>query len=240
MKAPSVRVILLFAAFGLTLPPSAAALCDAPQPRLVCAEYFSSPLIVQATLVRSSYEAETADGLDGYIYSLRVDRVLRGKALQTVRVYDENSSGRATFNWVPRMDYLLFLFPDPQEKGMWNLDGCGNSGPLSKAATALADIAKVRSGTNDGGMIQGVVNGPNFVRPNPSSGIHVDAKGASGVFHTVTNEKGEFQINVPAGKYVVSVNEPGLSYGPFDFTYEDPDDLQIQPGGCGQVQFVDK
>jgi hypothetical protein len=234
------RLILLLVAFGLTLPPSAAAFCDAPQPRLVCAEYFSSPLIIQATLVRSSHEAGTADKLDAYIYSLRVDRVLRGKAPQTVRVYEENSSGSATFNWVPRTDYLLFLFPDPQKNGMWSLDGCGNSGPLSKAAAALADIAKVKSGTNGGGMIHGVVNGPNFVRQNPSSGIHVDAKGAGGLFHAVTNEKGEFQINVPAGKYVVSVNEPGLSYRPFEFTYEDPDNLQIQPGGCGQVQFVDQ
>jgi hypothetical protein len=233
-------LISLFAAFVLFLPPSVVAFCSAPQPRLVCAEYFSSSLIVQATLVGITHVPETRDQLDAYVYSLRVNRVMRGQAPQSIRVYEENSSGRATFNWVPRTDYLLFLFPDQQEKGMWGLDGCGNSGPLSKAATALADIAKVKSGTNGGGMIQGVVNGPNFVRQNPSSGIHVDARGASGLFHAVTNEKGEFRINVPAGKYAVSVNEPGLNYRPFEFTYEDPDNLQIQPGGCGQVQFVDQ
>ena len=122
---------------------------------------------------------------------------------------------------------------------MWNLDGCGNSGPLSQAATALTDIAKVKSGANSGGMIQGMVNGPNFVRQNPSTGIHVDAKGASGLFHAVTNETGEFHINVPVGKYIVSVNEPGLGYRPLEFTYEDPDAVQIQSGGCAQVQFVD-
>ena len=140
----------------------------------------------------------------------------------------------------PRTDYLLFSFSRSARKRNVGSDGCGNSGPLSKAATALADIAKAKSGTNGGGVIQGVVNGPNFVRQNPSSGIHVDAKGSGVVFHAVTNEKGEFQINVPVGKYVVSVNEPGLSYRPFEFTYEDPDDLQIQPGGCAQVQFVDQ
>jgi hypothetical protein len=46
-------------------------------------------------------------------------------------------------------------------------------------------------------------------------------------------------MNVPAGRYVVSVNEPGLSFRPFEFTYEDPDAVQIQPGSCAQVQFVD-
>jgi hypothetical protein len=240
MKNPLVRLILLFAALGLAMPRSAAAFCDAPQPRLACAEYFSSPLIVEATLVRSSHEAGTAEKLDAHIYSLRVSRVLRGKPVQAVRVYEENSSGRATFDWARQTEYLLFLFPNRQEKGMWSLDGCGNSGPVSKAATALADIAKVKSGTSSVGMIQGVVNGPNFERQNPSSGIHVDAEGVNGLFYAVTNNKGEFQINVPAGKYVVSVNEPGLSYRPFEFSYEDPDNLQIQPGDCGQVQFVDR
>jgi hypothetical protein len=231
--------IMLFAAFVLLMPPSAAAFCDAPQPRLVCAEYFSSPLIVQATLIRTSHEAETPDQLDAYIYSLRVNRVLRGKAPQTIRVYEENSSGRATFNWVPRTDYLLFLFSLPDKKGMWALDGCGNSGPLSKAAVALVDIAKVNAGPNGGGMIQGVVNGPHFATTQPSSGMHVKAKGASGLFSAVTNQLGEFRINVPAGRYVVRVNEPGLSFRPFEFSYEDPDAVQIQPGGCAQVQFVD-
>jgi hypothetical protein len=236
MRSP---LIPLFAASLLLLPPSAAAFCEAPQPRLVCAEFFSGPLIVQATLVRTSHEAETQDQLDAYIYSLRVNRVLRGKASQTIRVYEENSSGRATFNWVPRTDYLLFLFPLTEKKGMWALDGCGNSGPVSNAAEALAEIAKVKASVSGGGMIQGVVNGPHFAATQPSSGMHVAAKGASGLFSAVTNKDGEFRMDVPAGRYVVSVNEPGLSFRPFEFTYEDPDALQIQPGGCAQVQFVD-
>jgi hypothetical protein len=37
--------------------------------------------------------------------------------------------------------------------------------------------------------------------------------------------------------YVISVNDPGLSFRPFEFTYEDPDALQIEPGGCGMPFF---
>lgn len=227
-----------FVAPLLLLPPSAAAFCNAPRPRLVCAEFFSSPLIVQATLAQteSLHDKDDPEGISAYVYTLQVNQVIRGRAAGRLRVYEENDSGRATFDWVRGQRYLLFLSPS---NGSWSLDGCGNSGPLSKAAIALADIAKLKGAKNGGGMIQGVVNGPNFAATQPSSGMHVVAKSASGSFNAVTNKDGEFRMNVPAGRYVVNVNEPGLSFRPFEFTYESPDALQIQPGGCGQVQFVD-
>src|SRR5260370_24043777 len=37
--------------------------------------------------------------------------------------------------------------------------------------------------------------------------------------------------------YVISVNDPGLRFRPFEFTYEDPDALHIEPGGCGMPFF---
>jgi len=232
-------LISLLVGFLLSLPPSAAAFCNEPQPRLVCAEFFSSPLIVEATLVQKSHEPGTGDELDGYVYSLHVNRTVRGEAARTIRVYEENSSGRATFDWVARRDYLLFLFPLTNKKGMWALDGCGNSGPLSKAAAALADIAKVKASTSGDAMIQGVVNGPDFAATQPSSGLRVTARSAAGLFNAVTDKDGEFRMSVPAGRYVVSVNESSLSFRPYEFSYEDPEALEIQPGGCAQVQFVD-
>ena len=33
------------------------------------------------------------------------------------------------------------------------------------------------------------------------------------------------------------MHDPGLRFRPFEFTYEDPDALQIEPGGCGMPFF---
>ena len=47
MKTALVCVVSL-----LLLVPAAIAVCMVPRPRLVCAEYFSSQVVVEATLVR--------------------------------------------------------------------------------------------------------------------------------------------------------------------------------------------
>jgi hypothetical protein len=54
--------------------------CSVPQPRLVCAEYFASQVVVQATLVsvRTISHKDDPKGIAAFVYSLRAGRVLRG------------------------------------------------------------------------------------------------------------------------------------------------------------------
>jgi hypothetical protein len=206
-------------------------ICGAPQPRLVCAEYFRSQLVVEATLVQTSELHDTA-----YEYTLRVNRALRGKMARTIRVYESNDSGRATFDWVSGREYLLFLFYAQDEKS-WRLDGCGNSDPISKAKMALSEIAAIKA-ARGGGVIHGVVRDSEELPFATMPGVRVEAQGTTGPYSATTNEKGEFQMDVPSGKYIVRVVDRGLFFDKALFSYEDPSRIQIEPGGCAQVEFA--
>ena len=124
------------------------AVCGAPQPRLVCAEYFKSQVVVTAKLVRTRYVPDT----DGHLYEMKTAKVFRGDPGQTFWIYEENSSGRATFDWKPEESCLLFLYDFSKKDGGWLLDGCGNSGPLQGAGAAIKQINQI-SGQSEG-MIQ--------------------------------------------------------------------------------------
>src|SRR5262249_53988892 len=77
---------------------SASAVCNSPQPRLVCAEFFREQVVVSARLARIRY-VEPKDAMDYHVYTMQTDRVLRGNINPTFRIYEENSSGRASFEW---------------------------------------------------------------------------------------------------------------------------------------------
>jgi len=163
--------------------------------------------------------------------------VLRGKAGGNIHVYEANDSGRAGFDWVSERRYLLFLFFSAGEKA-WELDGCGNSNPLSEANLALSEIAAIQ-GSRGGGVIHGVVRGSEQEPATSIPNVRVEAQGTTGHFTATTNEKGEFQIIVPAGQYVVSASKDGKAFGKSDFSYEDPRKIQIEPGGCAQVELAE-
>jgi hypothetical protein len=230
---------MLSVAVVLILPLPAMALCGAPQPRLVCAEYFASQLVVEATLVQTGelHEKDDPGGISAYLYTLRVNRALRGKIDGTIHVYEGNDSGRATFDWVPGKGYLLFLSYAASEKS-WKLDGCGNSGPLNGADKALSAIAAIKA-ARGGGIIHGVVRGSEEVPETAIPGIHVEAQGPTGRFTATTNDKGEFQISAPAGRYVVHASKNGMTFDKADFSYEDPRRVRIEPGGCAQVELAE-
>jgi hypothetical protein len=226
---------LLVAAVALFLPLPAMSVCNVPQPRLVRAEYFASQLVVEATLART--EKDDPVFPSAYVYTLRVNNVLRGKVRGTIRVYESNDSGRATFDWVSGREYLLFLFYSATEKS-WKLDGCGNSGSLSGADMALSEIAAIKT-ARGGGIIQGVVRGSEQAPETTIAGVHVEAQGKSGRFPATTNQAGEFQIKVPAGRYVVRASKDGIAFDTAVFSYEDPGRIRIEPGGCAQVEFAE-
>ena len=228
---------LLCVALILLTAPLAMAFCFVPQPRLTCAEYFASQLVVEATLVQTKIIGDKNDpmGISARVYTLDVDRVMRGKIAGSVRVYEGNDSGRATFDWTPGKKYLLFLFYVPHENA-WGLDGCGNSGPLSGAEDALSGIEAIKA-ARDGGVIYGAVSQQALSIPIPR--VHVEAQGDNGEYAATTNEKGEFQMKVPAGQYSVRVIASGHSFKKAAISYEDPGKVQIEPGGCAQVQLAE-
>jgi hypothetical protein len=213
------------------IPTSVYAVCSEPQPRLVCAEYFRSQAVVEAKLVRSRYVAPSND-MDGHIYEMKTEKVLSGNPGISFDIWEENSSGRAGFEWKPGRSYLLFLI-SKEDRG-WGLDGCGNSGPLEHAATALKQIREI-SGRREG-IIEVAVGGDWLAWSPPMTNVKVSASSAQNAYSAVTNRKGVAEIHAPAGQYTVTV--PNHRVQPFDFTYDDPNKVTIENGGCAQVQFV--
>ena len=149
-----ILVCLLCAAAALLQAPSASAFCLLPQPRLVCAEYFASQFVVEATLLQTEvlHDKNDPEGISARLYTLRVDGVLRGKVVGRIRIYEGNDSGRAPFEWNRGTKYLLFLFYLPGQKS-WSLDGCGNSRPLSEAKATFSEIELIRA-AHGGGVQQ--------------------------------------------------------------------------------------
>jgi hypothetical protein len=213
----------------LFLVSSAGAVCMIPQPRLVCAEFFKRQVVVIARLARVRYvNPKGADAMDYHIYTMQTDRVLRGKIDATFRIYEENSSARAGFDWEVGETFLLFLSYSKEDHG-WELDGCGNSRPLKEAAKVLSEIENIKSAA-DGGTITGEV----WFHP----GVRVIAQGTGGTFQTRADKDGQFRIQVPAGAYSVRAVQRGTHFVADDFSYELPRRVHIQNGGCAQIVFV--
>jgi hypothetical protein len=230
------RYFLCFA-FALLLPLPSLSLCGAPQPRLVRAEYFASQLVVEATLVRTRdiHDKDDPEGILARVYTLRVNKVLRGKTSGIITVYEGNDSGRASFYWLPKSVYLLFLFHMPEEKS-WVLEGCGNSDLLSKSRQALREITAIKT-TYREGLIQGLVSDQSMASPIPEA--RVEALGVAGKFVAETDKNGEFRIHVPPGKYSVRVaDEKGVNYEASEFSYSNPKEVRLEPGSAVQIQFV--
>ncbi len=205
--------------------------CNKPQPRLVCAEFFNSQVVVEARLVRSTQVDASGDMYDGHIYEMQSEKVLRGSICHSFQVWEENSSGRATFDWKVGNSYLLFFYTK-DDRG-WVLDGCGNSGPIEQKQPALREIANLPK--RHGGIIQVAVGGESF-GGGAISDVEVNAKGQPGSFSATTDAKGIAEIHVPAGQYTVTGLKQNLTV--FDFTYDDPRNVVIENGGCSQVQFL--
>jgi hypothetical protein len=103
---------------------------------------------------------------------------------------------------------------------------------------ALPEIATIKA-ARGGGVIHGVVRGSEQLPATTISGVRVEAQGPTTRYAATTNEKGEFQINVPAGRYVVRASKNGIAFGTADFSYEDPRRVRIEPGGCAQVELAE-
>jgi hypothetical protein len=231
-----MKNFLLLAIVALFFASPTMGICDVPQPRLVCAEYFASKVVVEASLekVKSIHDKGDPQGVAAYEYSLHGNQVIRGHIEPIFMVHEGNDSGRATFDWKTGREYLLFLFYSDSDKA-WELDSCGNSGPVSGAKAVLQQIAAIQA-SHDGGVIHGVIS--QQALSTPISDVRVEARGANGHYTGTTNSEGEFEIKVPVGRYAVRATRAGFSFAGADFSYENPNKVQIESGGCAQIQLV--
>jgi hypothetical protein len=211
------------------------AVCHAPLPRLVCAEYFHSKAIVIARLAGITRVRDSYGDITGTYYSMTVERTLHGEVPRLFRIYEANDSGRADFIWDVDESYLLFLLEQSPSQG-WLIDGCGNSGPSELRGKAIQQVEAISS-TSTGATIQGAVGGRSS--SHPIAGVQIEATGPDGAKTAQTNRDGRFAMHVSPGKYQVRALSPEKTFIADDLSYEDPGNLVLQNGGCAQVQFVE-
>jgi hypothetical protein len=225
----SIRKIVSFAAIALLFAPQASTHCTAP-PRLICAEYSQSTLVVEATLIQTRHVVpEHKD--DFFIYTLQTIRTLRGTEVPSLQITEFNGTGRASFVWKRGRSYLLFL--KPVGDGTWWLEGCGYSGPLNEAASTLMVIATLK--TRTGGLINGtVISAHDWIS---NAGITIQIHGDSRDYTTTTDRDGNFSIHVTPGHYQVHAIEPGSTFQTDSYSNEDPNNITIELGGCAQITF---
>ena len=213
----------------------AGARCNVPRPRLVCAEYFHSKAVVIARLAGTTTVKNDYDDVTGTYYSMTVEQTLRGKVPRLFRVYVAYDSGRTTFDWKQGGSYLLFLRQQTDNRA-WVIDGCGNSGPTDSKTSALDSVDMLDS-TSNRAKIQGAVGGISYAFP--LEGVQIEASGPGGVITAETNAAGRFDMRVTPGKYQVKALSPGKTFVGAELSYENPDEVVVENGGCAQVQFVE-
>lgn len=211
------------------------AVCLLPLPRLVCAEYFRSKAVVIAKLAGITRVKDRYGDVTGTYYSMTVERTLRGDVPRLFRIYEANDSGRAAFIWDVDESYLLFLLEQTPNEG-WLIDGCGNSGPSELRGKALQQVEGIDSASTRA-TIAGAVGGRSS--SFPVAGVQVEARGPGGVSATETKRDGTFEMQVASGRYQVQALSPDKTFTADDLTYEDPDNVVLENGGCAQVQFVE-
>ena len=211
------------------------AYCQMPRPRLVCAEYFHSKAVVIAKLAGVTPVKNAYDDVIGTYYSMTVEQPFRGQVARLFRIYESVESGRAKFDWKTGDSYLLFL-REESPNGTWAIDVCGNSGPSELTETALQQIEAIDP-TSNHAMIQGLVW--DTASPGPVAGVQIEARGPGGINTAETKANGRFEMRVAPGKYQLRATSPGKTFVAAELTYENPDDLVLENGGCAQVQFVE-
>jgi hypothetical protein len=218
-------VLAIFAA-GETL----FAFCCEPRPRLVRAEYSQSDAVVIAHLVKSRH-IKPKDDQDYYHYTFEVDTTLRGAIPRSFDLRNYNDSSRLAFDILPDCKYLLFL-ESQLDENLWKADSCGRSGEVSKRTKTLQEIERVRS--LQSALITGVV----YLPEEKSVATMVAIRKKDGKRYESRVSGCAFSIEVPPGEYSVSVNMAARSFVMHWLSYEDPDFVKLEKGGCAQIAFV--
>ena len=123
---------------------SAQAVCVNGHPSVI-KEFRHSKIVAIVTVISARSVPESSDGhfYEGTIYEAKIERQFRGASLPTVQIFNENSSGR--FDMTIGARYLLFIY---QEHRKLRVDGCGNSGEVSKDSSVLEQAEKLARTTH--------------------------------------------------------------------------------------------
>lgn len=227
----------LLSGFVLLSGSTAYPFCLQPAPPSICAEYFRSALVVEGTRVAHKRVAvgRGRDALDGDLYTFEVNAAYRGYAPKSVELFDENSSGRLTFEIAKGGKYLLFLMKPSQSKS-YSADGCGNSGPANERPSALAQIESLEHSTGGGLIEVKVSKGPGL--QGPLADFPVTLTGTESAT-SQTDKDGWARFKVPLGIYSVTASHAGWTVSQFDLPYEDARNIQLKEHGqCSQVQLT--
>ena len=171
--------------------------------------------------------------MDFFVYELQTEKTIRGNIPKSFRIWEENDSAQSGFDWRRGRSYLLFL-RYMKNRDAWDLDGCGNSMPLTEATAILRkiEIIQTTQANPQSGLIQGTVDS--------LEGVRVFAVGSGRQYERTTNKYGRFRIPVPPGQYRLTFEKPDWSFEMDLFSYEDPSDIRIQNGSCAQVSIDPK
>jgi hypothetical protein len=204
--------------------------------RLICAEYFNSAAVVEASLVSKRRVVPPDNGVAD-VYTMETTLTLRGHVASRFDIFEEHDSAGVSFAWEKGESYLLFLHPMPGGK-MWFVDGCGNSAPLAESAKTLKIIESFSSKPNFG-LIHGLIVASPYGM-DVAEGTRIEVRGEGRVYTARPNRDGEFKIRLIPGKYEARAFHEGWKIDPDIFTHEFPSDLHLERGGCAQIQFLAK
>lgn len=204
------------------------AFANCPVPEIKAnGEFFKASSVFTGTVLSQRYTEHEDDF--GWHYRIRILRVFKGPVLKDVAVYTEDASNR--FPLETGRDYLLFAY---RLHGRLEIDSCGNSALLSKAATSVQQIQSIATALD--GEIEG------WVAPETNgvdlSAIHVTIHGGSQEYRALTDKDGYFHFRAPKGNYVVDFsNKEYYLNGDDEFWYS-PKQFLLHAGESAALQMV--
>jgi hypothetical protein len=230
--SPLFRLIALAGALLCGTLPSFA-YCFQPDPTVAC-EFLNSDAVFIGTVTSAQgVPPRGAKDLDGWLYSLSVQKLFRGPQTRTIEVFTENSSGR--FPLDVGKDYLLFAH---EEDGRLTITNCGNSGPLSKAQKAIQELRGLEIPQD--AVIEGRISfshTSDWGTRMPT--IQLIVRGDRKTFKATTDREGWFHVHVSPGNYLAEARQiPDWNVAPSANSYDNPNHFEARRGRCSQLQFV--
>lgn len=238
----------------------ATALTLEPHPR-VCSEYFRDELVFSGTVV-DEHKVYNADGfLLEIIYDLKPIDIFKAQTETDIpkrdrgtlnEVYSANfgdgGKGREPIVQVRTgvnsggryldvgQSYLLFAGVYDETERFARIGGGGNSSLLSEAKDTVAEIRRIQAESDR--ATTGNVRGWIFNYSDPKvNNVRFVATSEELEFEAFTDPEGWFYFDLPPGSYRITP-EPSLNgLGPFDLSYDDPEDLLVKAGECNEVAF---
>lgn len=229
----SMKLIFLIISTIIIFASSAFSVCPKPNPK-VCAEYFKSDLVITGVVVfRKTINNDTAciGCADGHLYKVKVSKTFKGAKKKYIYIYTYSDSAEPLLMKTSK-EYLLFLQWDTSR---YTFTCCGNSCLLSEANKNIQEIEEIPKKKT--GEIEGLV-----YANDGFAGVKVRIVGANKTYSAITDSSGWFHVVVIPGRYKViiapqRINNIDLSFKPYIFSYDNPNDFIVPKGGCAELAF---